>query len=810
LLCSSFFGFGQQMLSGGEIKEALEKFNTLGSVLYIAAHPDDENTRMIAWLANDQKYRTAYLSLTRGDGGQNLIGDEKGAKLGLIRTQELLAARRIDGGEQFFTRAVDFGYSRSADESYRKWNKDEVLRDVVQVIRQYKPDVIITRFNPDGFNGHGHHTASALLVSEAFKLAADPNAYPDQLKRLKVWKAKRLLLNASTWWDKELPERAKTDPNILTVDVGSYNANTGTWTNELASLSRSQHKSQGFGVSIARGSQKEYLKLTAGEEFKTDLMDGVNTSWSRVPQGAMINRILDELLFKFDASKPEASLAELLRIKKELDLMPSSNWVDQKKKELSLILRSSIGLFLEATTERESASFGEKIELQVTSVLGGNVDVFIESISCQDSANEIQEKLELNELQNWKLSFTNNSKEVSHPYWLDKNFENLFRVEDRTQIGKAQNDPAVKILVKLKIDGSPMQVDLPLRHRWTDRVEGEQQKPFLMLPEFTVNILEPVMIFSGNLPKKMRVKVRSHKDGVSGKLRLYVPNSWKVEPQNIEVSFVERGEKEYEFTVTPPFVSGTGTIRAWVEKGKEIYDRSFEEIDFPHIEPQVYMPHAETKVVRLDLLNRVRTLAYIEGAGDEVAESLAQIGLQVKSIEAADLASEKLSNYECVVMGVRAYNTNEELKSQQQKLMDYVYDGGTLIVQYNTNRGLKVENFGPLDMSLGRGRVTEEDAKVTFLAPEHPILQSPNEIKLEDFDGWVQERGLYFAKDWDAGYVPILSWSDQGEEAEKGSLLALSHGKGVFVYTGISFFRQLPAGVPGAYRLFANILSFRK
>jgi hypothetical protein len=273
---------------------------------------------------------------------------------------------------------------------------------------------------------------------------------------------------------------------------------------------------------------------------------------------------------------------------------------------------------------------------------------------------------------------------------------------------------------------------------------------------------------------------------------------------------VERGEKEYEFTVTPPFVSGTGTIRAWVEKGKEIYDRSFEEIDFPHIEPQVYMPHAETKVVRLDLLNRVRTLAYIEGAGDEVAESLAQIGLQVKSIEAADLASEKLSNYECVVMGVRAYNTNEELKSQQQKLMDYVYDGGTLIVQYNTNRGLKVENFGPLDMSLGRGRVTEEDAKVTFLAPEHPILQSPNEIKLEDFDGWVQERGLYFAKDWDAGYVPILSWSDQGEEAEKGSLLALSHGKGVFVYTGISFFRQLPAGVPGAYRLFANILSFRK
>jgi LmbE family N-acetylglucosaminyl deacetylase len=807
---SVFIGNAQMMMSGSEISHALEKFNTLGSVLYIAAHPDDENTRMIAWLANDRKYRTAYLSLTRGDGGQNLIGDEKGARLGLIRTQELLAARRIDGGEQYFTRAVDFGYSRTAVESFEKWDKEEILRDVVHIIRQYKPDVIITRFNPDGYNGHGHHTASALLANEAFSVAADPKAYPEQVERFGAWKTKRIFLNASTWWDKELPERAKTEAGYDILNVGTYNANLGSWHNELASLSRSQHKSQGFGVSIARGSQNEYLKITGGDDFKDDFMEGVNETWSRVQGGAMIKTMMDEILYKFDPANPSKIVGALLRVKKKLNELQKDPWVLVKQKEFDRILQSCLQLYLEATTKQASAAYGDEVEFSLNAVMACDQKVIVQSMSAEGKELQIDEQLKENEKQSWSLSFTKEHKEVSHPYWLEENFKDRFVVEDRSLIGKAENDPSVVVGVKLSVDGTEMNLDIPLRYTYTTRVEGEQQRPFLWLPDFTVNISEPVLMFSGNLPKKLRVKVRAHKDGVSGKLRLYVPNSWKIEPQNVDVSFIEKGEKEFEFTVTPPFVSGTGAIRAWVEKGKEFYDRAYIEINYPHIEPQLYLPHSETKVVRLDLLNRVRKVGYIEGAGDEVAESLHQIGLNVRELDAAALGSSDLSAYECIVMGVRAYNTREELANYQEKLMDYVYDGGTLVVQYNTNRGLKVEDFGPTPLKLGRGRVTEEDAPVKFLLPDHPILKSPNEISESDFEDWVQERGLYFAQEWDADYKAILAWQDTGLDEEQGALLAQTHGKGVFVYTGISFFRQLPAGVPGAYRLFANILSFRK
>ena len=358
LLLIATASYAQKQMNASEIKLALNKLNTLGSVLYVAAHPDDENTRLIAYMANERLVRTGYLSLTRGDGGQNLIGTEKGPLMGVVRTQELLEARKVDGGEQFFTRAVDFGYSKTPEETFIKWDKQAVLADVVWAIRKFKPDVMITRFPPTSKAGHGHHTASAILAAEAFDLAGDKNAFPEQLTYTTVWQPKRLLLNASTWWDKELPQKAKDNPTeYTTVDIGTYNTLLGKSYGEIAAESRTMHKSQGFGSAKQRGSKLEYLKLLKGEPFKTDVLDGVNLSWKTVNGGEAIEKLLTKAITNFNAEQPELIVPTLLEAHQLLNKLPDSNkWKWIKLSKIRTVIANCAGLFVEVTANDYSTS----------------------------------------------------------------------------------------------------------------------------------------------------------------------------------------------------------------------------------------------------------------------------------------------------------------------------------------------------------------------------------------------------------------------------------------------------------------------
>lgn len=811
LLLITTASFAQKQLNASEIKLALNKLNTLGSVLYIAAHPDDENTRLIAYMANERMVRTGYLSLTRGDGGQNLIGTEKGPLMGVVRTQELLEARKIDGGEQMFTRAVDFGYSKTAEETFIKWDKQAVLADVVWAIRKFKPDVIITRFPPTSDAGHGHHTASAILAEEAFDLAGDPKAFPEQLKYTTVWQPKRLFLNASTWWDKELPQKAKvkTTPAIYTtIDIGTYNTLLGKSYGEIAAESRTMHKSQGFGSAKQRGTKLEYLKLIKGAPFKSDVLDDVNLSWKSEENGEAIEKLLSKAITDFNAENPELIVPTLLEAYQLINKLPKTNrWRNTKSMEVEKIISACAGLFVEVTANDFSTSDGNQIELNTTLLNRSNLDVEIVKINYA----KVDTTLNSNLSNNIPLSFNSiiecpnslNNKSTN-PYWLNKPFEGLYDVPNQELIGNPQNSASFPVYFNLKINGIPFPVVREITYKWTDRVKGEIYRPFFYAPKITANIADPVYVFSTSEAKEIRVTVKGHQANINGNITLKLPEGWKSAPTTINYNFKNKNEEQVlVFSVTPSQNESTGTIEIDGEK-------SLISIEYDHIQIQTLLPEATAKVVRLNVAIKGKTIGYIKGAGDEVPTALEQLGYKVVMLDENSLKNDELTQYDAIVAGIRTYNTNNYMTNIYDRLMQYVENGGNYIVQYNTNRGLEDEKIGPFPFKLSRDRVTEEDATVTFLAPNNALLNTPNKITQADFENWVQERGLYFPNEWDGKYTPILGWNDTNEDMKSGALLVANHGKGSFIYTGISFFRELPAGVPGAFKLFANIISYGK
>jgi LmbE family N-acetylglucosaminyl deacetylase len=809
IIISSAF-FGQQQMSSSEIKLALKKLNTLGSVLYIAAHPDDENTRLIAYMANERLVRTAYLSLTRGDGGQNLIGTEKGPLMGVVRTQELLAARKIDGGEQFFTRAVDFGYSKTPEETFIKWDKQEVLADVVWAIRKFKPDVIITRFPPTSQAGHGHHTASAILAEEAFDLAGDPTAFPKQLEYTTVWQPKRLFLNASTWWDKELPQQAKDNPSTYTtIDIGTYNTLLGKSYGEIAAESRTMHKSQGFGSAKQRGSKLEYLQLIKGEAFKSDFLDDVNLSWRLVENGPAIEKLITQANTNFDAENPDLIVPTLLKAYLLINKLPDNNkmkWV--KLSKLRSVIANCAGLFIEITANDYSTSSGNQIELTTTLINRSDLNIQVESIKYDELDTIINSTLK----NNVPLSFKSKIECPKHlndrstnPYWLNDSFEGLYSVPTQSLVGTPQNGSAFPVYLTLKINDIYFPVFSEITYKWTDRVKGEIYRPFFFAPAVTANISDPVYVFSTNEPKEISVTVIGHQANATGNISLKLPDGWTSEPTSIAYHFKNKNEeKVMAFSVTPSADESTGSIT--IEGRKSLVS-----IEYDHIPTQTLLPDATAKVVRLNVAIKGKTIGYIKGAGDEVPTALEQLGYHVVQLNENSLKNDDLSKYDAIVAGIRAYNTNKYMPTVYDRLMKYVENGGNYVVQYNTNRGVDTKTMTPYPLKLSRDRVTQEDAKVTMLVPlSHPILNSPNKITDNDFNNWVQERGLYFPNEWDEKYTPILGWNDTNEEMKSGALLVANHGKGTFIYTGISFFRELPAGVPGAFKLLSNIISYRQ
>jgi len=811
--CSFTFAQTTQVLNSAEILQGMKKLNTVGSVLYVAAHPDDENTRLLAYLANEKKLRTGYLSVTRGDGGQNLIGKEQGELLGLIRTQELLAARRTDGAEQFFTRANDFGYSKNPEETFTFWNKDSILSDVVLTIRKFKPDVIICRFPTTGEGGHGHHTASAILAVEAFDAAADPKRFPEQLKYTQVWKAKRIFWNTFNFGSTNT-----TAPDQLKIDVGVFNPLLGKSYGEIASESRSMHKSQGFGSAKQRGQSLEYFKLLKGDSAKTDLLADVNTKWDRMRGTETLQKTLKECIRDYNPQAPEKSVPALVSVYKQIEALDSKNeqlnyWKHQKLKETEVLLFACSGLWLEGFASDFTGIPEQDVSITAQIVARNKTDIKITGINYIGTSDTTMSlDLKPNELYTFKRKQKLAADlPYSNPYWLnEKHSAGLYSVKTKSLTGKPENDAAVKVTFNLSIGGLNFKIERNLVYKFTDPVKGEIYRPFEVLPPVTIQIPEKVFLFTDSNPKTIFITVNANMPNVSGTLQLKASAGWDIKIKDPTIKLTAKGEEMLvEVILVATKDSKDGKLQASVVVDSKTYAKSIKRIEYDHIPYQFILSDAEAGLVNIDLKKSRANIAYIPGAGDDVAACLKQVGYNVTLLTDELLSNEDLSNYQSIVTGIRAYNTNDRLQIHYNKLMEYVKNGGNLIVQYNTNSrvGPLQAKMGPYPYSISRDRVTDEKAEIRFVNDKHSILNFPNQITQKDFEGWVQERGIYFAEDIDKNYETIFSINDPKEKASTGSLIVAKYGAGNFVYTGLVFFRELPAGVPGAYRLFANLLS---
>jgi len=820
-LFSILTSYGQQPQkpSTSEIYEAVQKLNVLGSVLYVAAHPDDENTRLISYMSNHVKARTAYLSVTRGDGGQNLIGPEIRELLGVIRTQELLAARRVDGGEQRFTRANDFGYSKHPDETFAIWDKEKVLGDVIWAIRQFKPDVIINRFdhrNPG--TTHGHHTGSAMLSMEAFDMVSDKNSYPNQLKYVDTWQPKRLFFNTGWWFYGSQENFEKADKSgMLNFDVGVFYPHKGLSNNEVASLASSQHLCQGFGRLTTRGSQDEYIEFLKGEfpEDKNNIFSGIDVSWNRVKGGKAIGDILYKVEKNFNFRDPSVHLNDLINAYKLLQNIEDKYWKDIKTKELKNIIEACLGLYLEVSASTPTTSTGSDITLNFETLNRSNATLNLGSYKVSSESNSVEKSLALspNKKETFKQEITLPiSIKTTTPYWLEeKGTLGMYKVDDQTLIGKPETPRGLTVDFNLSINNTPITITKDVVYRYSKPDKGELYRPFEIIPEVSASISNKVVIFENDKQKEIQVVVKAGRDNIDGSISLEHPTDWNVYPQQQKVTIENKGDTQIlVFTVIPPKFQSEGTLVPKVTVNGKTYSKEIVEIDYSHIPFQTVLLPSESKIVRLDIQKRGENIAYIEGAGDVVPESLQQIGYNVIKVKPEDITSENLARFDAVVVGIRAYNIVDELKFKQDILFDFVEQGGNMIVQYNTSRGVKVDNIAPFDLKLSRDRVTDENAEVRILNPDHELLNFPNKITSKDFDGWTQERGLYFPNEWSKEFTPLISINDKGETPKDGSLLVAKHGKGHYIYTGLSFFREFPAGVSGAYRLFSNMLSIGK
>lgn len=806
LIVPAFSQPGRQP-DASEILVKLNKLNFLGSVLYVAAHPDDENTRLIAYLENDQYARVAYLSLTRGDGGQNLIGPEIREALGVIRTQELLAARRIDGGDQYFSRANDFGYSKNADETLQIWDRDKVLADVVRIYRKFRPDVIITRFPPDERAGHGHHTSSAIMAQDAFDISGQKNAYAEQLKGMQPWQPVRLYTNTGRWWN---PNMTGDEPGVVTLNVGAYNPLLGESMTEIAARSRSQHKSQGFGSTGERGESLEFLEFVKGEEAEKDIFEGIDTSWGRVSGGRKIGEKISGLLEQFDPAQPSAVLPDLLEVRAMIARLDDPFWRATKLKETDALIRDVLGLYLEARAGDWRLYPGQTMKVELEAINRSPVPVVLKEVRVDGQVLTPETTLENNI--GWERETTMQVPDdisYTQPYWLREHGTlGMYQVEDPDLIGAPENLPALRATVSLDVLGTPLEYQVPVIHRWTDPVKGEQQRPLVIAPPVVVSIPTPVFLFPSGKTRQVEVRVASFLENEPVTVSLQTDEGWQISPEQHTLNDLSPGdERSVSFEITPPADEKTSVLKATATIGGRQYDRSQMTIAYDHFPAQTILPEATARLVNIPIRRYGDLVGYIPGAGDAIPETLRELGYEVRELGEGDISPATLSELDAVILGVRALNVNENIAGYMEDLLEYVHNGGTLIVQYNTSYRLKTEEFAPYPLTLSRLRVADENAPVTVLAPGHPVVNEPNIILPQDFDNWVQERGLYFPEEWDDAYTPILSSHDPGEPARKGGLLVAKYGEGHYIYTGYSWFRELPAGVTGAIKLFTNLVS---
>ena len=810
--------FGQTPVhySSSEIHHEIKKFNTLGTVLYVAAHPDDENTRLISWLVNHRHLETTYISTTRGGGGQNLIGPELGDEMGVIRTQELLGARRIDGGEQFFARTRDFGYSKHPDETFDMWGKEESLSDVVWAIRKLRPDVVINRFDHRSpGRTHGHHTAAAILGYEAFDLSNDPAAFPYHLDHADLWQPRRLFFNTSWWFfgsRERFEEADKSD--MVTADIGVYLPLLGESNSEIAGRSRSMHKCQGFGAASTRGSQIEYMEFLKGDglDGSNDLFEGIDISWNRVNPDGRLFELGKKLDSEFDHRHPENSIETLLEMKDLIEKIEDEFWRGKKREQVKELIKWCAGLFLETTADRQYATAGEEVEFTTEVTLRLPVDASLTGLGFYPQESDTSMNIALEENRAYKFFDKMRIPEEAHlttPYWLvEKGSSGLQEVPDQHMRGIPETPPYLYVDYELEIMGRKLQYRLPVIYKYVNPADGEIYERFDILPRLTVQFMSNKFVFGDSGERDIEVAVRGSKDDIEGELQLILPDGWEASETQWDFQIARKGQtRVFTTTLRPPPFASDETIKLKATADGGIYDRSLTVIEYDYIPKLNVLSHGEARAVKVDVDIAGDRIAYIMGAGDDIPAALRQIGYQIDMLEPAELLTAPLSHYQAIVTGIRAYNTVDELGFAQERMLEYVKNGGNLIVQYNTGFRLNTNQISPFDLNISRYRVTDHTAEVRFLAPEHPVLNFPNSITERDFEGWVQERGLYFADEWADEFTAVLGANDPNEPSRDGGLLIAPYGEGYYIYTGYAWFRQLPAGVPGAFRFFANMIS---
>ena len=803
--------------TSSEIFQQIKKLNVLASVLYVAAHPDDENNALLPYFAKEKLYRTAYLSMTRGDGGQNLIGDEQGVELGMIRTEELLAARKVDGAEQYFTRAYEFGFSKNAAEALRIWNEQKILSDVVWVIRKYQPDVIIKRFPPDKRAGHGHHAASSILAQEAFTAAADPTKFPEQFKYgVKPWQAKRILWNTYNFG-----RTNTTSEDQLKIDIGGYNPLIGKSYGELGGEARTMHKSQGEGRPRRRGESYEYFVTTGGEAPKNDLMDGIITDWKRIPGGALIEVMVDSIIANFDIAQPKNSVPALVKVYRAIKALPAGNWRDKKLAEVQKIIVECSALFVEATSSQSQVVQGGTLGINFVLNEREDVNASVKKIGIDKFDSSFTAPLVTNT--NFEVTRTipvADDRPISQPYWLVYPLTGgAFDVRDQTLIGKAWNDPSFEVTFVVTIDGEDFTIKRPVQYRYIDPVKGDTYQPIPVLPKVELKFTKDNFVSLNGKETPVNLSIKSNVSPDAGNYSVQTIDygvagneTSSGRPDSVLIT-PEVKDLHSTFKAASPIHNSKEERKALAKKGNAVYDSYTKVIAYNHIPTITYFPPAEANLVTLDIKIVGKKIGYIVGAGDKVPDALEAMGYDVSYLNKDDITDENLKKFDAIITGIRAYNLYEYLSDKNDVFMRYVKNGGNMIVQYMKSNQVGNKNItvGPYPFKINSGsRITEEDARVKFLLPGNSALNYPNKITENDFAGWIQERSTYQAVDVDSHYETPLAMHDTDEEESNGSLVIAKYGKGNFVYASLVFFRQLPAGIPGAYRLMANLIALPK
>ena len=833
----------------------LRRLDGVKRVLLIGAHPDDEDTRLLAALARGWGAETAYLALTRGEGGQNLVGPELWEGLGIIRTGELEAARKRDGARQFFTRAFDYGYSKSAAEALANWPREELLRDVVWIIRRFRPQVVVTVFTGTPRDGHGQHQAAGIMAREAFDAAGDPARFPDQLRNgVEAWTP--LKLYQVSW---RRPEEA-----TLFVETGTFDPLLGESYLQLAMESRSQHRSQDMGTPRRPGpgrSGVQLLRSRAGLDaaHDTGFFAGVDTTLEGLAdalEGPLRARVVRSLSAyrrslegarkSFDGLHPSKAAGDLADALRDLEQARTAagksapvefrRATGDKLRLATKALLAAAGIQVDARAADDLIVPGEHVEVRVSVWNGGTIPVAgIEpemalppgwSATLRRTQGAAPNGgVAPNTMATWTFDVSvPQDAPPSRLYYLRSPRRGAMYTwpAQPKMWGLPRDPPLVHARVRMDVqadEDSHVEVtaEVPWQYVGVDKARGEFRRPVLVVPALGVSVEPRVLVWPlrDEHPRTVSVQLAAYQeDGARGVVRLDAPSEWSVTPREAPFELAAAGAaRTVEFRVNPPASATAGTVRlravATLTDGRR-FAESVAMIDYPHIERAALFSPAAATVTRLPVKVADVRVGYIMGSGDDGFEAIRQLGVRADLLDAERVRRGDFADYDVLVLGIRAYETRPDVREANSRILEFARKGGTVIVQYNKYeypRG----GYAPYPVSMGRPapRVTDEGSPVRFLEPESPVFTYPNRITPADFKGWVHERGLYFLREWDPHYVPLLELKDFDEPPVRGALLAATVGRGVYVYTALSFFREFPAGVPGAYRLFANLLSLR-